>query len=64
MITKFEHWEKWFFDNGGNQPDMHWDENHPLLPEEKAAIAASVAMFQRGESSDGKESLSIADKFL
>jgi hypothetical protein len=54
MNKKFEPWAKWFASWESRQQAIPWGEAKGLTTAERAAIAPSIAVFQLGESSDGR----------
>lgn len=54
MNQKFEPWAKWFANWESRQQAIPWGAAKGLTTAERAAIAPSIAIFQLGESSDGR----------
>lgn len=52
--SKFEPWAEWFAEWEGRQQAIPWGQAKGLTTAERAAIAPSIAVFQLGESSDGR----------
>ncbi len=60
MISKFDKWAEWFKKTPGRQVQIPWQNDLPLEESLKKAIAKSIGMFQKGESSDGRRFLEKA----
>ena len=59
----FRSWREYFEKNKSHFGDINWVAVDNLTPEEKNCIAASIAQFQKGESSEGKHLFSHAKKY-
>jgi hypothetical protein len=54
MNSKFEPWAKWFATWETRQQAIPWGQAKGLTTAERATIGPSIAIFQLGESSDGR----------
>ena len=59
----FRSWKEYFEKNQSHFLDINWAAVDSLTDEEKNWIAASIAQFQKGESSEGKHLFSHAKKY-
>ncbi len=53
-------WFGYFKNNAAEPKDIPWEAVQPLAAEEKEAIAASIAAFQLGEYSEGRNLIRVA----
>ena len=55
-------WIEYFIRNADDLREIPWDQGHCITPDELAEIAASLRIWQLGESSDGSHLRTIARK--
>jgi hypothetical protein len=59
----FDSWKEYFTANSNHFEDIRWDLPACLTEEEKALIAPSLQLFQKGEQSEGKHFFAFAKTF-
>lgn len=64
MEFNFNEWIKTFQRNQEQYTPPRWEEAEPLTEEEKRIISHSIQQFQIGESSEGKNLIDAAKRFL
>ncbi|MFT5128290.1 MAG: hypothetical protein ACI8W8_001899 [Rhodothermales bacterium] len=59
----FSRWQRYFDENGANLQAIPWEQDHPLSDAERHAIRSSIAIFQLGESSEGRHFRDLAQRW-
>lgn len=63
MNGKFDHWYNHFESNKGHFDHILFDSSSWISPKEKSIIGKSIAIFQRGENSEGRNLIHAAKEW-